>query len=285
MQKKNVLETIKESLPSCSKGQKKIAEYLLSSYATAAYMTAAKLSETVGVSESTIVRYATELGFDGYPELQSALKYAARRKLTSVERLELLKDRVGEDALAQSFASDIESIKKTLAVTDRSRFDGFVSALMNANRIYLVGARSSASLAIFMNFYLNVLFDNVQVVHTVIGSEAFDQLFRVKEGDVVLGISFPRYSKLTVDVLDFAHRAGATVLGLTDSERSPIASISDITLFADNASDTFVDSLTAPLALINALIHEIGRRDPERTAARLGILERIWAENDVYDNV
>ena len=285
MQNKNVLETIKESLESCSKGQKKIGEYLLTSYATAAYMTAAKLSETVGVSESTIVRYATELGFDGYPELQAALKYAARRRLTSVQRLELLKDRVGEDALAQSFASDVESIKKTLSGIDRAQFDEFVTSLMNANRIYLVGARSSASLAIFMNFYLNVLFDNVQVVHTVIGSEAFDQLFRVKEGDVVLGISFPRYSKLTVDVLDFAKRAGATVLGLTDSKRSPIASTADITLFADNASDTFVDSLTAPLALINALIHEIGRRDPERTAARLGILERIWAENDVYDNV
>ena len=258
MQNKNVLETIKESLASCSKGQRKIGEYLLTNYATAAYMTAARLSETVGVSESTIVRYATELGFDGYPELQAALKYAARRRLTSVQRLELLKDRVGEDALAQSFASDVESIKKTLSGIDRAQFDEFVTSLMTANRIYLVGARSSASLAIFMNFYLNVLFDNVQVVHTVIGSEAFDQLFRVKEGDVVLGISFPRYSKLTVD---------------------------DITLFADNASDTFVDSLTAPLALINALIHEIGRRDPERTAARLGILERIWAENDVYDNV
>ncbi len=281
----NVLETIRERMDKCSKGQRKIGEYLLSNYASAAYMTAAKLSETVGVSESTIVRYATELGFDGYPELQSALKYAARRKLTSVQRLELLKDRVGEDALAQSFASDIESIKKTLAATDRSRFDGFVTALMNANRIYLVGARSSASLAIFMNFYLSVLFDNVQIIHTVIGSEAFDQMFRVKEGDVVLGISFPRYSKLTVDVLAFSKRAGATVLGLTDSERSPIASTADITLYADNASDTFVDSLTAPLALINALIHEIGRRDPERTAKRFGILERIWAENDVYDNV
>lgn len=284
MQNKNVLETISERMDECSKGQKKIGAYLLSNYAAAAYMTAAKLSETVGVSESTIVRYATELGFDGYPQLQSALKYAARSKLTSVQRLELLKHRPGEDTLARSFNSDIESIRKTLANTDRESFDSFVSALMNANRIYLVGARSSASLAIFMNFYLSILFDNIQVVHTVIGSEAFDQMFRVKEGDVVLGISFPRYSRLTVDVLEFSKRAGATVLGLTDSVRSPIAKTADITLYADNASDTFVDSLTAPLALINALIHEIGRRDPERTAARFGILERIWAENDVYDN-
>lgn len=283
MENKNVLETISERMPNCSKGQRKIGEYLLENYAAAAYMTAAKLSERIGVSESTIVRYATELGFDGYPELQSALKYAARRKLTSVERIELLKERFDGDALSKSFNSDIESIRKTLAMTDTASFDGFVSALMNANRIYIVGARSSASLAIFLNFYLSILFDNVQVVHTVIGSEAFDQMFRVKQGDVVLGISFPRYSKLTVDVLEFSKRAGATVLGLTDSKRSPIAKCADITLYADNASDTFVDSLTAPLALINALILEIGRRDPERTSTRFGILERIWAENDVYD--
>lgn len=283
MEKINVLEAISERLNHCSKGQRKIGLYLLDNYASAAYMTAAKLSESVGVSESTIVRYATELGFDGYPELQSALKYAARSKLTSVQRLELSKNR-GDDSLERSFNSDIESIKKTLAQTDRQSFDDFVTALMNANRIYLVGARSSASLAIFMNFYLSIIFDNVQVVHTVIGSEAYDQMFRVKKGDVVLGITFPRYSKLTVDVLDFSKRAGATVLGLTDSVHSPISKIADITLFADNGSDTFVDSLAAPLTLINALILEIGKRDPERTAKRFSVLESIWAENEVYDN-
>ena len=190
----------------------------------------------------------------------------------------------GRDSLARSFSSDIESIKKTLAMTDKQTFDDFVTAMMNANRIYLVGARSSASLAIFMNFYLSILFDNVSVVHTVIGSEAFDNMFRVKEGDVVLGITFPRYSKLTVDVLEFSKRMGATVLGITDSVHSPIVKTADITLFADNASDTFVDSLAAPLTLINALILEIGRRDPERTSSRFAILERIWAENEVYDN-
>ncbi len=284
MQNSNVLETISERMPQCSKGQKKIGEYLLQNYAAAAYMTAAKLSETVGVSESTIVRYATELGFDGYPELQSALRYAARSKLTSVERMELLKNRSDVDTLTASFNSDIESIRKTFNLTDKASFDNFVSAIMQANNIYLVGARSAASLAIFMNFYLSVLFDNVHIVHTVIGSEAFDQLFRVKKGDVVLGITFPRYSKLTVDVLEFSKRAGATVLGITDSVHSPIAKTADITLYADNESDNFVDSLTAPLALINALIHEIGRRDPERTQSRFSVLERIWAENEVYDN-
>ena len=212
------------------------------------------------------------------------MKYAARSRLTSVQRLELLKERTYEDALIKSFSSDIESIKKTLATTDREKFDSFVSEIMNAKSIYLVGARSAASLAIFMNFYLSVLFDNVHIVHTVIGSEAFDQMFRVKEGDVVLGITFPRYSKLTVDVLEFSKRAGATVLGITDSPRSPIAKTSDIVLYADNESDNFVDSLTAPLALINALIHEIGRRDPERMQSRFSVLESIWAENEVYDN-
>lgn len=281
----NVLEAIAERLDRCSKGQKKIGEYLLANYASAAYMTAAKVSETVGVSESTIVRYATELGFDGYPELQAALRYAARSKLTSVERMELLKKRIGDDTLSKSFNSDIESIRKTLALTDRSAFDGFVTEIMNAGRIYIVGARSSASLAIFLNFYLSILFDNVQIVHTVIGSEAYDQMFKVKKGDVVLGITFPRYSKLTVEVLEFSKRAGATVLGITDSVNSPIVKTADITLFADNESDTFVDSLAAPLTLINALLLEIGKRDPERTETRFAILERIWAENDVYDNI
>ncbi len=279
----NVLEIISEKLNHCSKGQKKIGEYLLENYANAAYMTAAKLSDTVGVSESTIVRYATELGFEGYPELQSALKYAARSKLTSVQRMELTKNRFGDDTLAKSFNSDIESIRKTFQNTNRSDFNNFVSAIMNAKRIYIVGARSSASLAIFMNFYLSILYDNVQVVHTVIGSEAFDQMFRVREGDVVMGITFPRYSKLTLDVLSFAKRSGATVLGLTDSIHSPIAKIADITLFADNESETFVDSLAAPLTLINAILTEIGRRDPEHTSSRFEILERIWAENDVYE--
>lgn len=281
----NVLEAIAERLDRCSKGQRKIGEYLLANYASAAYMTAARVSETVGVSESTIVRYAAELGFEGYPELQSALRYAARSKLTSVERMELLKERIGDDTLSKSFNSDIESIRKTLALTDKAAFDSFVTEIMNAGRIYIVGARSSASLAMFLNFYLSILFDNVQIVHTVIGSEAYDQMFKVKKGDVVLGISFPRYSKLTVDVLAFSKRAGATVLGITDSVHSPVAETADITLFADNESDTFVDSLAAPLTLINALLLEIGKRDPERTETRFAILERIWAENDVYDNL
>ena len=158
MENLNVLELISQKLSQCSKGQKKIGEYLLENYANAAYMTAAKLSEIVGVSESTIVRYATELGFNGYPRLQSALKYAARSKLTSVQRMELAKSRFGDDTLAKSFNSDIESIRKTLASTDRQAFNNFVSELMNAERIYIVGARSSASLAIFMNFYLSILF-------------------------------------------------------------------------------------------------------------------------------
>ena len=281
--KHNVIEIITAKLARCSKGQRKIGEYLLSNYAEASYMTAAKLSEEVGVSESTIVRYAMDLGFDGYPELQSALKYAARSKLTSVQRMELSHQRIGDDTLSKSFFADIESMKKTLASTDSKVFGDFVTALTGAEHIYIVGARSSASLAMFLNFYLSIIFDNVSIIHTVIGSEAYDQLFKVKKGDAVLGISFPRYSKLTVDVLAFAKKQGATVLSLTDSIHSPLASISDITLYANNESDAFFDSLVSPLALINALILEIGRRDPALISSRFGILERIWAENDVYD--
>ncbi len=279
----NVLDAISERLEKCSKSQKKIGTYLLENYSSAAYMTAAKLSETVGVSESTIVRYATELGFEGYPQLQSVLKYAARSKLNSVQRMERAIKNSDGDTLQTSFNSDIESIRRTLSKTDQSVFDAFVSELMKAERIYIVGARSSSSLAIFMNYYLSILLDNVQVVHTVIGSEAYDQLFRVKKGDAVLGITFPRYSRLTVDVLNFAKKAGATVLGITDSKHSPIAKIADITLFAHNESDTFVDSLTAPMALTNAILTEILRREPEKMTTRLAVLEQIWAENEVYD--
>ena len=280
---KNVLEIINARLTRCSKGQRKIGEYLLTNYAEASYMTAAKLSETVGVSESTIVRYAMDLGFEGYPELQSALKYAARSKLTSVQRMELSQQRIGDDTLSKSFFADIESMKKTLSMTDQKAFGDFVTALTGAEHIYIVGARSSASLAMFLNFYLSIIFDNVSIIHTVIGSEAYDQLFKVKKGDVVLGISVPRYSKLTVDVLAFSKKLGATVLGITDSVHSPVAENADITLYANNESDAFFDSLVSPLALINALILEIGRRDPVRVSTRFGILERIWAENDVYD--
>ena len=273
MNTKNVLERIEAKLAHCSKGQKKIGEYLLANYAEAAFMTAAKLSETVGISESTIVRYATDLGFDGYPSLQAALKYAARSKLTSVERIKLTK----------SVNGDIESIKKTAQSLNRKDFDNFIEKIAAAQRIYIVGARSSASLAVFLNFYLSILYDNVTVVHTVIGSEAFDQMFRVKEGDVVIGLTFPRYSKLTLDVLEFAKKAGAAVLGITDSVHSPLAKLADITLFAPNENETFVDSLTAPLALINAILTELAARNPENTASRFEILERIWAENDVYN--
>ena len=283
MNTKNVLERIEAKLAHCSKGQKKIGEYLLANYAEAAFMTAAKLSETVGISESTIVRYATDLGFDGYPSLQAALKYAARSKLTSVERIKLTKSRFGKDGFTKSVNGDIESIKKTAQSLNRKDFDNFIEKIAAAQRIYIVGARSSASLAVFLNFYLSILYDNVTVVHTVIGSEAFDQMFRVKEGDVVIGLTFPRYSKLTLDVLEFAKKAGAAVLGITDSVHSPLAKLADITLFAPNENETFVDSLTAPLALINAILTELAARNPENTASRFEILERIWAENDVYN--
>lgn len=278
----NLLSAISEKMEHCSKSQKKIGAYLLENYAAASYMTAAKLSETVGVSESTIVRYATELGFEGYPELQSALRYLSRSKLTSVQRMEHSLSRIGENALKTSFGSDLESIKKTLANTDIAVFDAFVSEIINAKRIYIVGARSSAGLALFLNYYLSILFDNVRLVQASAGGDVFEQLFRVHEGDAVIGITFPRYSRLTLDALNFSKRSGAKILGITDSIHSPLANISDITLFADNESDAFVDSLAAPLVLVNAILTEIGRRDPKRTAERFAVLEQIWAENEVY---
>ncbi|HAN21907.1 MAG: N-acetylmannosamine kinase [Clostridiales bacterium GWF2_36_10] len=281
--KQSVLTIIENSIEKASRSHKKISEYLLKNYISAAYMTAQKLSEETNVSESTVVRYAIEIGYDGYPKLQEALKSLIKNKLTSVQRIEVAEERVGSNVFAASFLADIENLKKTYAAIDINEFGGIVDLLLSASKVYIVGNRSSTSLASFFNFYLSLILENVKLVHNASGSEIFEELLRIKQGDVVFGISFPRYSKRTVDAMHFAKNQGASVIALTDSKQSPLVDLADKVLYAGNDTASFVDSLVAPLAMINALIAAVGQRRRAEISQSFAKLEDIWEEYNIYD--
>ncbi len=281
----DVLAVIQENMASFSKGQRKIAGFILESYDKAAFMTASRLGKRVGVSESTVVRFAAELGYRGYPEMQKSLQKMIRSRLTSVQRIEVTRDRLGDqDLVSAVLHSDIEKIRLTLEELDRKDFDGAVDAIVAARRIYVLGVRSSAALATFLAFYFNLIFDNVEVVSASIGGEVRDDLVRVGEGDVVIGVSFPRYSHRTVQAMRFARGRGATTVAITDSEASPLAPISKFTLKARSDMASFVDSLVAPLSLVNALLVAVSRKKDGDLEANFQILEKIWEEYGVYEN-
>ena len=283
---KDILSVIQTNMSTFSKGQKLIAGFILESYDKAAFMTASRLGKTVNVSESTVVRFAAELGYDGYPAMQKALQEMIRSKLTSIQRIEVSNDRIGnQDILSMVMQSDIEKIRMTLEETDRASFRQAVDAILSAHRIYILGVRSAAALADFLGFYFNLIFDNIVLVHTTSASEIFEQLLRVGPEDVVIGISFPRYSSRTVKAMRFAKDRGANVIALTDSEASPLAEAATETLLAKSDMASFVDSLVAPLSLVNALIVAVGRRRNEDVEQIFADLEQIWSEYGVYEQV
>lgn len=280
----DLITKIQSELPGFSKGQKQIARFILEHYDKAAFMTASRLGVTVGVSESTVVRFATELGYDGYPHLQRALQEMIRNKLTSVQRMEVAGDRMGgRDVLQTVLHADTDMIRVTLDEIDRDAFQGAVDALMGAKRIYILGVRSSSALASFLGFYFNLLFENVTLVHTNSVSEIFEQVLRVGPGDVVLGVSFPRYSKRTLSAMQYARDRGARVIALTDSRLSPLARVADHLLLARSDMASFVDSLVAPLSVVNALIVAVGMSRRDEIEQTFNKLERIWEEYDVYE--
>lgn len=280
----DLITKIQSELPGFSKGQKQIARFILEHYDKAAFMTASRLGVTVGVSESTVVRFATELGYDGYPHLQRALQEMIRNKLTSVQRMEVAGDRMGgRDVLQTVLHADTDMIRVTLDEIDRDAFQGAVDALMGAKRIYILGVRSSSALASFLGFYFNLLFENVTLVHTNSVSEIFEQVLRVGPGDVLFGISFPRYSKRTLSAMKYARDRGARVIALTDSQLSPLARVADHVLLARSDMASFVDSLVAPLSVINALIVAVGMSRHDEIEHTFNKLERIWEEYDVYE--
>ncbi|MGI5984263.1 MAG: MurR/RpiR family transcriptional regulator [Clostridiales bacterium] len=282
---KDVLSVIANNNIRYSKGQRLIAKYILENYDKAAFMTAGKLGATVGVSESTVVRFAAELGYDGYPGMRKALQEMIRNRLTSVQRIEVAKELIHDsNVLKAVLTADMEKLQKTVDEIDTASFDAAVNAIINANHVYIVGMRSSAALSSFMGYYLNLLRENVHLLNDTAVSEVYEQVIRIGEGDVFIGMSYPRYSSRTVKAMRFAKKAGATTISLTDGETSPLIKISDITLFARSDMVSFLDSLVAPLSLINALIVSIGLRSEEALSDTFKRLENVWTENDVYEN-
>ena len=267
-----------------SKGHKKLIKYISENYDKAAFMTASKLGENVGVSESTVVRFATEMGFKGYPELQKELQQMIKSKLTAVQRMEVSSNLIGEDdAIKKVLNGDIELIRDTLESVSDVEFKSAVETINRAKKIYILGVRSSAALASFLYFYLNPVFENVVLVDTSSGSEMFEQMFRISEDDVCVAISFPRYSKQTINALRFINDRGTKIIAITDSAVSPIAEYADTLLVAKSDMVSVVDSLVAPLSLINALIVALTFSRREEVYNNFNRLESIWDEYQDYD--
>ena len=279
----DILTKLNDDMSEFSKGQKKIASFIINSYDKAAFMTAAKLGDTVGVSESTVVRFAYELGFDGYPGLQEELSEFIKRKLTSVQRIEVSSDMLkGENVWKNVMLKDMVNLKKAIDDVDDVTFNLAVDKIVGAKKIYILGVRSSAALASFLGFYFNLVFDNIRLVHTTSVSEMFEQIIQVTPDDVVIGISFPRYSSRTVKAMQFARDVGATVIAITDNSDSPPAEAASMALTARSGMASFVDSLVAPLSLINALIVAVGIKRKDHVSETFSRLEKIWEEYQVY---
>lgn len=284
MRTDELLNQIKERYAKLSKGQKLLADYIMENYDKAVFLTASRLGKTVGVSESTVVRFATQLGYEGYPEFQEALEELVRNKLNSIQRMEVAYGRISQSEILETvLQSDAEKIKMTLADMDKESFDHAVDMLLHAKRIYIVGIRSCAPLASFLSYYMNLIFENVTLVNTNSSSEMFEQMIRIGEGDVIIGISFPRYSVRTQKSLEFASRRKAEVITLTDSMNSPITAYSSCNLIARSDMASIVDSLVAPLSVINALVVAICMKKRVEVMKTLGALEEIWDEYQVYN--
>ena len=280
--KQDLMRAIKMRLPRLSKGQKLIAAYILEHYDKAAFMTAGKLGTSIGVSESTVVRFANELGFSGYPKLQKSLQELIRNKLTSVQRIELSNDYMTQEtALKGVLKADMENIKATLENINYQTFEDIVNSLFKARKIYIIGLRDSSALSEFLAFYLNLILDNVKVVAYGV-SDIFEQMLNVNEEDIVIGIGFPRYTTRTIEALSFAKSKNANIVVITDSLLSPLAAKADYTLIAQSNMTSFVDSLVAPLSVINALIIAVGLREKEKISTKFSTLENIWEEYKVY---
>ena len=282
--KNSILSKLESNTASFSKGQKKIAAYIMQNYDKAAFMTAAVLGEKVGVSESTVVRFATELGFKGYPEFQKEIQQMIKSKLTAVQRMEVSQNLIGDsDVIRTVLAKDIELIRETAEKTSKEDFKMAVEAIKSAKKIYILGVRSSAALASFLAFYFNLVFDSVVLVDTSSASEMFEQMFRIGEGDVCIAISFPRYSKQTVNALHFIADRKATVISITDNDASPMAPYTDYLLVAKSNMASVVDSLVAPLSLINALIVSVTLSKKDEVYKNFNALENIWDTYQVYE--
>ena len=267
-----------------SKGQRAIAAFITSSYDKAAFMTANKLGKTVGVSESTVVRFAMELGFEGYPEMQKAMQDMVMNRLTSVQRIEVANDRIGDqDILSMVIQSDIEKLRQTAETVSREDFSKAVEAILKARRVYIIGSRSTSVLASFLGHYLRHMLDSVHVVTSSGASEMFEQIIGIDERDVAIAFSFPRYSTATFKGAQYCRSIGAKVIGITDSHISPLGRSSDHILLCKSDMISLVDSLTAPFSIANALIVAIASRRERELQKTFNSLEQVWEEYQVYE--
>ncbi len=284
-QSENLLSRLKNQYGTLSKGQKRLAAYIMEHYDKAVFMTAARLGEEVGVSESTTVRFAAQLGYNGYPEFHRALEELVINRLNSIQRMEVTYGRMPEEKILDTvLQSDIDKIKLTLEQIDRDAFRTAVEDILQAETIYVVGIRSCAPLASFLSFYLNQIFDRVRLVTTNSASEIFEQMIRISQKDVIIGISFPRYSMRTLKAMEFANNRNAKVITLTDSVHSPMNLYSSCNLVARSDMASIVDSLTAPLSVINALVVALCMKRQTEVMETLTTMEKIWDEYQVYSS-
>ena len=280
----DILSLLEKNASGFSKGQRRIATYITESYDKAAFMTAHRLGQTVGVSESTVVRFAVELGYDGYPSMQKAMQEMVLNRLTSVQRMGVTNDRIGDqDVLTTVLQSDADKLRQTNETVSREDFNASVQAILNARRIYILGVRSASALAHFMGYYMNYMFDNVHVVTTSGASEIFEKLVNVTSEDVVIAFSFPRYSAATVKGVQYCRSVGAKIIGITNSQLSPLGQISDHVLVAKSDMVSLVDSLVAPLSVVNALIVALAASREQAMEKTFDTLEKVWEEYHVYE--
>ena len=281
---KDLISNIQGQYARLSKGQKLIAQYILNNYDKVAFMTACKLGETVGVSESTVVRFANALGYSGYPKLQEALQELIKNKLTTVQRVEMARSEYSDDAtiLNKVLKSDIDNIRDTLEGIDKNAFKCAAESILKARKIYILGMRSSFTIAQYLGFYLDIILDNVHIVRMDMG-DAFEQVVRMNEEDVLISISFPRYSRKSYQVAKYAKSKGAHIISITDSMFSPVASLSDNILLVKSNMASFVDSLVPALSVANALAISVGMKEKEDIKEYFNDLETIWKEYAVYE--
>ncbi|MBQ8202026.1 MAG: MurR/RpiR family transcriptional regulator [Clostridia bacterium] len=277
----DMIERLNQSGKRLSKGHRKIAQYIVEHYDKAVFMTASRLGESVGVSESTVVRFASAMGYEGYPQLQRSLQELVSHRLTANQRFEMSTEINPSEALGIVLKSDMQNLRATLDQMDNEVFDDVVKRLLSARSIYVMGLRSAAPLAQFMGYYLNYIFDNVHLVSSG-ATDVFEEISKLKEDDIIVGISFPRYSTRTLEAMRFAKRCGAQVVAITDGPMSPLASIADATLTARTDMASFVDSLAAPLSVINALLVALGLHRKEALTQHFRQLESIWETYEVY---
>ena len=279
----SVLQTIRNGMDGFSKGQKRIADYILNNYDKAAFMTAAKLGKTAEVSESTVVRFASELGYGGYPAMQKALQELIRGRLTSVQRISASEiDMEEQDLLSSVMHRDMDGIGTAIEQVDRAAFSHVVEQLMQAEHVYILGVRSSAFLASYLNFYLHLLMDNVTLVQNTAAGEIYEQLVHIGPKDVLLAISFPRYSNMVIHAVDMAYQRGAVVIAITDNQMSPLMPYASESLFVRSEALAYVDSLAAPMSLLNALVLAVGRRRKQEVADTFSHLEQVWSKYDIF---